>query len=333
MSYSYIYEIKGEMSMEKDVYEEFGIQVGQFQDFSGLNSFSHQGYVYVLVPITHMNEDEIMEKKRMSDFFSYDGTVGKFVPTKKGKWIAKIGETKMVLLCAIHDERSIQIGEDMATFHYYGRTYPYEVKYVNILGQWKTLWGRRIDQLENFGKQKINDIQTKFDEQFITSLPYFIGISENAIQYLVDAEMDEERGVMDTAVICTERFLYRKIKLPTEWVYDHPARDIAEWIRLQWKKEHQTSEVRNFLADYEQFMPLSSFSLRLVYARLLFPIAYFEAVEGYYGLEEDRKKYEDDFYKVISQISTNEKRLSSIFGTFERKLPSIRWLQKADSNF
>ncbi len=50
--------------------------------------------------------------------------------------------------------RSVSFGAELAEFHQKGRGYPYEVKETSRIGQWKDLWGKRLDQLEQFWIQK-----------------------------------------------------------------------------------------------------------------------------------------------------------------------------------
>lgn len=52
--------------------------------------------------------------------------------------------------------RAFSIGQELAEFHRKGRGYPYEVKAAGRIGQWKDLWGKRIDQLEVFWQRKVH---------------------------------------------------------------------------------------------------------------------------------------------------------------------------------
>ena len=59
-----------------------------------------------------------------------------------------------------------------------------------------------------------------FDQLFIESFPYYLGVAENAIQYVVDTEMDDTPQLTDAATICQERFTpllwhqTKRLKLP-----------------------------------------------------------------------------------------------------------------------
>src|SRR5699024_2456921 len=65
-------------------------------------------------------------------------------------------------------------------------------------------------------------------------LPYIIGISENAIQYMQETTEDGRYHEGDQGTIAFQRYhhnLLEPIIWPHDLVYDHPTRDIAEFIR------------------------------------------------------------------------------------------------------
>ena len=87
--------------------------------------------------------------------------------------------------------------------------------------------GKRLDQLEKFWQSQVMNHPTDvFDRLFIESFPYYLGVAENAIQYVVDTEMDDTPQLTDAATICQERFTpllwhqTKRLKLPFDWVYD-----------------------------------------------------------------------------------------------------------------
>ena len=77
----------------------------------------------------------------------------------------------------------------------------------------------------------------RFEKKFIESFPYYLGLTENAIQYLVDTELDDEPKECDSGTVCHQRFSRmtwpheQPLRLPVDWVFDHPTRDIAEYLR------------------------------------------------------------------------------------------------------
>ena len=122
--------------------------------------------------------------------------------------------------------------------------------------------------------------ENEFDVLFIETFPYYMGLAENAIQYLTDTEIDDKPTQVDHGTLCHERFTHSVwkgpyfVKNPFEWVFDHASRDLAEWIRERYFANIQTSQpdIKSFLTDYRSLATLSPFSWRLLYARLLFPL-------------------------------------------------------------
>ncbi len=76
-----------------------------------------------------------------------------------------------------------------------------------------------------------------FEKKMIEAFPYYSGLAENAIQYLVDTELDDNPGAEDSGTICHQRMERDTwseeslIRIPGDWVFDHAARDIAEYMR------------------------------------------------------------------------------------------------------
>lgn len=103
------------------------------------------------------------------------------------------------------------------------------------------------------------------------------------------------------------------IRIPADWVFDHAARDLAEYMRhtfLHHRDDFNRQGFR-FLQEYEQITPLSSFSKRLLYSRLLFPLHYYEIVEGYYISSESEKHYYEEQLDYILSDSGYEQFLNA----------------------
>ncbi len=68
-----------------------------------------------------------------------------------------------------------------------GAFFPEEIEQLSRIGEWKALWEKRLDQLEKFWQSQVMNHPTDvFDQLFIESFPYYLGVAENAIQYVVD---------------------------------------------------------------------------------------------------------------------------------------------------
>lgn len=334
--------------MIQDLFEQYQIQVSELSALGHYKSFWLRNKIYVLVPVGSLQEEELVEMKRLGDYMIEQGdlSVASFVPNVQGYYVSKIQNVNHVLLRAMRqaERQEVNEGKELAIFHRKGKMYPAEITSINRIGEWKSLWEKRLDQLERFWNGKVvNHPANVFEKLFVDSFPYFLGLSENAIQYVVDTELDDEAKVTDAATICQHRFTpdtwrnLRKIKLPTDWVYDHPSRDLAEWIRHAYLTKLSDAEEKTlrFLYEYEKENPLSSFGWRLLYARLMFPLHYFETIEGYYlsGSEEQREAYQDRLESIIDDAKEFERFLGNFYKMI--KLPTeklgireIDWLQR-----
>lgn len=331
--------------MKEFINNEYEIPAERFEKTGRYDTFLHKNQRYTVIPVYGRTEAEIEELQKMSDYLllTGDDTVAAFVPTKSGKWVAYYGDQPVVIVRSPVSPyaRNISIGRELAKFHQRGRTCPIPVVHCRRIGQWKEFWGTRLDQMEQFWRSKMETgITAMFDRLFLESFPYYLGLAENAIQYVADAELDEEPVGVDYATFCHERLPNAKWvegkeqKLATDWVYDHCARDLAEWVRHIYTKKGNVSveSIRRFFREYQRIAPLSPFAWRLIYARLLFPLHYFECVEGYYMTDGERRKqaYEQMLRDIVGRSRENEQFLASfaeIAGPIGQRLyiPKIYW--------
>lgn len=333
--------------MVKDlIKEKFGIHIRELSSYLSYQTFQTPNSMLLIAPVSHLSQAELAELYYMSQYLQEkrDPYVSSFLFTKDGEMTFRDGKTAYVLLQAVprFTNRSFPFGTELAEFHQKGRGYPYEVKETTRIGQWKELWGKRLDQLEQFWIQKSQSQPLQpFEKRFIESFPYYLGLTENAIQYLADTELDDQPQAADSGTICQQRLTCETwkqeplVKVPVEWVFDHAARDLAEYARSLFQKKGDLNEVMLFLQQYEQVSPLSSFSKRLMYSRLLFPLHYFETVEGYYiSPESEHHYYENKLDHLLSQVPAYERFLSgfqemvSIRSGGLAVMPSVNWLKR-----
>ncbi|MCX8002296.1 MAG: spore coat protein YutH [Anoxybacillus mongoliensis] len=288
--------------------------------------------IYIAVP-TNEKESDIQQLYYMAMYMRTQGdeTIATLLPTKTGRFVGVL-QGKQVSVWKIENRMQTgDIAHQLALFHQRGRTYPYAVSSRSRFGQWGELWGQRIDQLEQFWQLQLRSSEkSEIDEQFIETFPYYVGLVENAIQYVVDTQLDEVPMRSDLPTICHEQFApgaWEMGKIPTDWVFDHASRDVSEWIRNQWLMKQSDETIVRFLRTYEQVQPLSRFSWRMVYARLLFPLHYFQAIENYYGTEGDiRQGYEQQLRQVFEESDIYERKLRHFHDMTTVSIPRLDWL-------
>lgn len=326
--------------MKSEIYQSFGLQPQELMNVGKYSGFWIRNKVYLLLPVNGMKEEELGEIKKLSDFMMQQGetSVATFVPTIHGYYVCEINEQQYIL-ARCNRQGGVRGKESEATnlalFHYHGKQFPDTIEHLNQIGQWKDMWEKRLEQLEQFWQSKVLiQPHDEFDELFIESFPYYLGLTENAIQYLVDAELDDEPQHFDGATICHQKYsskywkYHQRLRIPFDWIYDHPSRDLAEWIRNEWlgDKGGAIYSILAFLKDYEAKTPLSSFAWRLLYSRLLFPLHYFELVESYYNEREQGQKgiYQTQLENIINTTAGYQGFLRDFYDIIQLPVGQLR---------
>jgi len=329
------------------VLESYGLRAHQKVSIGNYEGFYDKNNLYLIVPLYNLEVADIVELKHLSDYLIQNGerNTALIVSTKNGEYVSKIEGNEVVLMrCPTRPSmRGNSIGIELSTFHQKGRTFPYQLSRTKRIGQWKNLWEKRLDQMEYFWKNRVGEHPSNhFEKLFVESFPYYIGLTENAIQFLVDTELDEKPMAIDSATVCHGRFTINRwkeinyIKLPTDWVFDHPSRDLAELTRdlYMTTKRFDPSIALSILSDYERITPLSSFSYHLLFSRLLFPVHYFECIEGYYLTvsEEQKERFENRLDFLLNQSNQYERFLAICYDSLNNYRNVIRrpveWLAR-----
>lgn len=314
--------------LRKLLEKEYGIKVEDSVKLDSYEALRGNGWIYLPTKPGDRQEEDIVELAQIAEHMKNfgDKNVPVFVPSKQGKLITTWENADYCVLASNQANRQqrMQLGRKLAKFHERGRRIPFSIERTKRIGQWRELWEKRLEQMERVWNGLLFQTpEDEFERMFIESFPYYMGLTENAIQFLVDSEIDDEPTGGDHGTVCHERFSKRSwgthffIKNPFDWVFDHRSRDLAEWTRERYFHNNQTyhQDVKRFFGEYQTIAPLSSFSWRLVYARILFPLHYFECVEGYYlaRSEQDKKLLEEKLNKILKQSKEYERFLGSFF--------------------
>jgi len=334
--------------MQKQLLEEhYGIKVDEQIKIDAYEALRGNGWLYIISQPGGREESDIQELEQMAEHLrNYgDQNVPFILPTRKGQYIATWEQKQYCVLAKQQIERSnrrVRLGRKLARFHERGRAIPFQIERSSRIGQWKELWERRLEQMEKVWNGLLFQTpEDDFEKMFIESFPYYMGLTENAIQYLVDTEIDDEPLETDSGTVCHERFTnetwgsHYTLKNPFSWVFDHRSRDLAEWTRARYFYNIQTYDVavRQFFDEYQSIVPLSPFSWRLLYSRLVFPLHYYECIESYYitGSEQDKKLLEERLSKILRHSTDYERFLASFYSLAgapvqRMNLPLLEWL-------
>ncbi|MFP3339123.1 hypothetical protein R0J91_14180, partial [Micrococcus sp. SIMBA_131] len=92
---------------------------------------------------------------------------------------------------------------------------------------WQMRWQFRMDQLESFREELKNQAQPhrEFDKWFIETFPYYSGLAENAIQYIVDCGIDTGTNPFQVRTLAFNRYTakYRRNSeglFPNDFILD-----------------------------------------------------------------------------------------------------------------
>lgn len=332
--------------LQRLLQQKYGIRAVEEYKIGQYQACQDENNVYLLIPVSHLDDNSILELEALATYLieSGDPSVFRFQKSRDGESILNWDSKRYCVIAKTSNEnRPVKrIGRKLAKFHYRGRAVPFEIKSLSRIGMWKTYWEQRLDQLEKVWNERLFIVpENDFERMFIESFPYYMGLAENAIQYLSDTEQDDEPSAVDSGTICHARFTAKTwtdsfvMKNPFDWVFDHCARDLAEWTRGRYFQNIKTyePEVRIFFQEYKTISSLSSFSWRILYARLLFPLHYFECVEEYHITPSEQRKCqeEDKLKKYIEQSREYEEFLKGFYSLAEvpvkrLNIPRIDWL-------
>lgn len=185
---------------------------------------------------------------------------------------------------------------------------------------WKKLWEEKIDYFE-YGMSMVNETNTLVNGSF----SYYVGLAENAISYYNDTILEEpikenELYISHKRIITP--IVSGNIYNPLNFIFDYNVRDTAEYIKTKFFNDKIDWDEIDYIFNKNIY---SKFSLRLLYARLLYPSYYFDAYEQYLA---DKK--EEKLKKIISKSKEYEDFLFDIFIYIKKitPIPEIDWIIK-----
>ncbi|WP_053071820.1 protein kinase family protein [Ornithinibacillus contaminans] len=324
--------------MKELLLTNYNIYVKDYVSVLGRTGFRDQDYTYFIINAT--NKEMIqMEQAALAYYLSENGYnhTALPIPTNDNKWFVNQEDNRYLVLRVAELQENLRDshGVTLAQFHEKTAAYPYEPKEISSYGLWKNLWINKLTAFEQKIQKEAIEHPTDYYRLLIDVLPYLVGISENAIQYIQESESDKRYHYGDQGVFTFQRYkenLVEPVIWTDELVYDHPSRDLAEFIRYKFLENDEkiTDEVVKFMSDYQSIRPLSVFSWRLLYARLVFPIHLFDFIERcFYGNDFDQ--YHVALRGYMERQKLYEQRLGQLYDVMEVDyksfdIPIIQWL-------
>ncbi|WP_179295608.1 spore coat putative kinase YutH [Bacillus sp. FJAT-45350] len=332
----------------RNIYDHYNLYCEQLINIGKYEGFVANGELYIAVPAndrTEVSPEQVLSISEQVNAYG-DTKVAQHIRTKDGQMTALVdGETIFLYrIPPISLQYDGGLGKELASFHQNGVFVAESRQNWDGATKWKELWEKRLQQLERWYEHILmQPHKTEIDEAFLFTFPYYMGLTENAIQYVVDGNLDDTVRDRGFSTVCHRHFTDStwltleegsgQVKVPTDWIIDHPSRDIAEWIRYQMlNQDEPLQSIEKFLNEYENVRVISPYGWRLIYGRLLFPLHYFEAIENCYSAcVTTRALYEEEFLQVLAKEEQNEKLLRNFYSKLhipyrEVGLSVVDWL-------
>lgn len=329
---------------ERNIYQVYGLFCEERFLLRDMEAFHANGEIYIFVP---KDDYPLQDRINLANVLKQNGEerVCELVLTVRNEQTAIIDGFEGALFVAPKQKYNAyrSNGEQLATLHERGEMKS-EVDMrslrMNFFNRWDMIWARRLEQLENWYHRLLHQgAETEIDELFLMTFPYYLGLTETAIQYYLNSKRDHVLSKIENPTICHAHFTEKswlvlpdrvsQVILPTDLLLDHSSRDIAEYIRyLILMKKASYDEVSEFITNYSYVKPISDYSWQLIYARLLFPIHYFTAVESYYKnqLIERHLPLAERFMETIYLEEENEQFLKMVQQLIRNE--AVEWLME-----
>ncbi|MBO8156756.1 MAG: hypothetical protein H0Z32_09865 [Bacillaceae bacterium] len=330
--------------MKEDLQRYYSFEIREQIPHSKLDLFQvDNGYIIVRSG-RHITEKMLYEQYMMTSFMQRNGFSHVAVPVYSdiGSFLVTLERGKIAFVCFARKQakgKIEDIGSFLASFHEAGSRYPYTPEMFNRYGLWKQNWERIIDEMEQVRDSLTESsdwlTSAKWKKLWIETSFYYIGLAENAIQFLTESERDQRFTRADQGGIALNRispYPNEGFILPFRLVHDHPSRDLAEAIRELFIQNGTRAlpNVRKALKDYENQRSLSAFGKRLIFARLLFPVHFIDFTKEVIEKKDFSDQKYEELKKWLRFQSVYEQCLKSVFYELfqdDRSIPNITWLQ------
>ncbi|MFD1413476.1 hypothetical protein [Oceanobacillus jeddahense] len=321
------------MPMSEMLRSQYAIQVEGKQFIEEREAYQKEHYYYFTIPAGN-KEMILMEQATLAYFLKENGLYNVAYPIRNinGEWFTNHANDLWMVLVLEDYSQTLNhetAGKMLGDIHRIGSMFQYEPKTISSYGLWKKLWEEKLTFFEEeLTRQAKEEGTSKYLSEVMDILPYIVGISENAIQYLRESEKEQRILQTDQSTVAFARWSTseKKIIWADELVYDHPTRDIAEYIRHAFLQNKSDGEINQFLNDYQNYQPLSVFAWRLIFARLFFPIHLYDFLESGFQYPNFQA-----LEQLLKHQEVYERRLARFYETVgvdvsDWRIPMISWL-------
>lgn len=320
------------MPMSEMLRSHYAIQVDGKQMIEQREGYQRENNIYFTISARN-KETILMEQAALAYFLREQGIFLVAYPIKNtnGEWFTNYANNiwMVIVLESLSNLDEFRIGEHLGNMHYIGSQFQYEPKAISSYGIWKKLWEDKLTFFEEELTRQAKDTSSStYWREVMDILPYLVGMSENAIQYLRESEKEQRILQTDQGTVAFTRWNLpeKRIVWTDELVYDHPARDVTEYIRYAFLNNQSEAGINSFLNDYQSYQPLSIFAWRMIFARLCFPIHLYDFLETGLDHPDDNK-----LKQLLKQHEMYESRLRHFYemtgvDVSDWRIPMISWL-------
>lgn len=277
--------------------------------------------LYYFIIYTRKEEDINSIYKFNQDLIKNNVLINEIINNKNNTIITIVNKIPYILVkIQINQNKDINLSE----INYLSNI---RIRYPNNLmrSNWANLWINKIDYLEYQLEQNYQKYPL-----ITNSFNYFVGLTENAISYLNTTITNLKPEKNDIGVISHDTVLISdsvySLYDPLNIIIDHPARDIAEYIKISFFKDNY--KIFDELDEYFKYNYFSFYGINLLIARILYPSFYFELYDKIINKEAN----ESELLKITSRIDEYENYLQEIFNYFHKyyNIKDINWLKKSE---
>ncbi len=308
--------------MKESLNYYYNLNIAELENNGQIYSFKLNNQDFYFVPFTR-REEELKDILNVSQELNIKGLYPHtIIPNIFGSLITNVYNSNYCLLSLCNNYKDEISLEDIIKISAMLTLNPTKSSLYRI--SWNKLWSDKIDyfeyQISELGKEKI---------LILNSISYYIGLGENAINYVSSTLNKYKPSNQDKICLSHRRINYPNYKLnylnPISFIFDYEIRDIAEYLKSAFFKDDYPL---NYLKQTLKTNQFSIFSLSLLYARLLYPTYYFDIYEQIMNKEESEEK----LIPIIEKIPEYEKFLQEAYYEINKYAPieRIEWLLKKE---
>ena len=294
----------------------YGINVLDIYDLGSMYYFNYDNKNYYLIPINRDYNDikgiiDLCLELKKRNVLTNEIMINKF-----NMYLTPINKNYYVLLKENSSDNPVTMNDifyiQNNTMGIVGSKNLYRTDYIK-------LWESKIDYYED----KVREIHGKYIN-IDKSIDYYIGLSENAVVYLINNEIKISNVVLS----------HRRINIskggidfynPINYVIDNRTRDFSEYIKDMFFNDNLSFEM---FINYLEYMRFDRDEYILFIGRMLFPSYYFDVVDRIIDNNENDNILEGIINKQDEYINFIRDIFNYLIKVKRINIPYIEWIIK-----